>query len=578
MKLKKWTIGCASAALFVFVLSVILNPPATAYEVSLYDAYHSITWLAFATAFVCFVVTLTVAPQYRGQAVVGIAALYSVFLTLPDQRGYVFFGTPLSDLIYHLGIVRDLLINSTPHLPLYPLTHVLLGEIALVTGLPLTQLQPIGSLTATALMIIGTVLAGQHLVDSRSGPYVLVAAVPLVFTIHHIALQPWFYALAFIPFVLSVSAIRHQSWGKRIVGLILAVGMVLFHPLTALFGLVAMTIIVIKKARGSPRLITRVAYILTPATLLGYWVLHFHRVRSSIELFLTPESAQYGSSGTFSYASQATSMAVPLWRLIWEYLILQWGTAVIYSGIAGLVTLLVMWYFVKGKKTSGNIAATIYVVGVLFGGVFAAADLFARNPIRIAQFGLIIAPILIGYALWLAYGNWDFRCGSSGWLTAVKTGTVAFLLIAVIGTAMLAGGTLYDDHRHITESTMDGTTWYLDYHDREHQTHAQRMAVNMEIYYHGYSEARSRERVFSRYDPKYHLPPRLGYDENPTVGTWTDGYLITKTEDIVRARGVPSNGSSEAAFYTEDDQNLLERDQTVSSVYDNGNFWIWKAS
>lgn len=567
-------VGTIALVCFIFLTSS--PPPTSTYEISIYSAYHPLTWIAFTTALICYF-SLLLSKHYRIQAVIGVAILYFIFLSIPLFRGYVFFATPRSDLLYHYGIVKDVIETGTVISIFYPATHITSSTIILVTDISYSALQSIISIMFTTVLIMGLVITGRRLSERNAGPYFLLAALPLIYSQSHLSVQPWFFALTLVPLLVFTTVIYSPTSQQLAgAGLGLAGALIIYHPLTAIFGFIAIAITIISKeyiSRATIRLaVQHSIYPLIPAVVLVYWILYFDRVQRSILLFT---QGDFDQQGTITYAGQAAEAGKPLWQLIWEFLILQWGTVIIYMGLASLLIIVVFVRYRQNRATAGElIVGLIFVAGVLFSLVFLLLDLFARNPIRVSQFGLVVTPLLIGMAFRLAFkqSNFDIRISQTGFMTIVSV----ILFILVLLTALLAAGTLYEDNRHLTEKTLEGTGWHLDYHDRSQPTYSQRMAFNLELYYHGYTMAYQNKRVFNRYDPDQQLPNRLGYESSTNVGEWAgNGYLITKRDDVAWASSRSQNQPIAANHYTEDDVQRLESDSTAQAVYENGAYRIW---
>lgn len=561
----------------IFITSVVATSPASNYEVSIYNAYHPITWVAFAVAFSCFL-GLILSCYYRIRAVLGIAILYFLLLCLPIVRGYVLFATPRSDVLHHLSIIADVI--STGGLPeyFYPSTHILFSVLGLITRLPITTLQSVGAVIFTTMLICGITISSRRLLGPMAGPSALIAAIPLVYTTYHISFSPWFFGLTLIPWLLLFILWRNKYYQIRVKIMALLVGLAIipYHVQAAVFAIIVIVIASVIQWQGFRQQFQRksniIHYIVSIALII--WILNSDRINIYLIRYTTDQLAP---GGGVSYAEQAGETSYTLWQLLWEFVILQWGTTFIYISLAGIIATIIIWRLWYHR--TGLIEITIvlaFVAGILFGLILAIEQIFARDPIRIFQFALLFAIYLIGIGFW-----WGWKHDSSSRSVDLpekgrSTVTVGlFACILLVG--LLGGGTLYPDNRHLTHTTVEGTAWHLDHHDRTQPTYSQGMAQNMEQLHSGYTKGRQGNRAFSRHDPDLQLPDRLGYTNHSTISEWADkGYLLTKREDIKRSASHPDNRMDDIIHYTPSDKERLYIDNSVNQIYTNGRYQVWK--
>lgn len=556
-------------ALWVFLIGVILTPPASSYESSIYGAYPSFAWIGFVISMCCFITTLTT-PSYRRQAVIGLCGLYIMLLTLPTQRGYVLFASPQSDVLYHLGIIRDVVTDGLLPTDFYPAAHAFFGTIKLVSGLPLEALQPISAVLFTFLLIVGIVVSGKRHLGHQSRPWLAVAAVPLVYTIHHVSFQPWFFALTLVPlavlFVPWYGSVRSARF--VVVATLVSIAIVLYHPVTGLFlvGLVLLawcwSEIGAEKMRSQSQV--RITLINIVVVIVIFWLFNSDRFVLILSRFLTGTIAD---EGVITYTDRAGKTEYTGWELIWEFLVLEWGTILLYMFLGGIVGSCLLLASVRRRHLTPPLLVTGWAaLGVTYGISFAVVDSFARNPVRITQFGLLFAIYLVGIALWWTIDRQqtDVVDRSFGPISSSQSdissriGTT--LVVIIICTSLLGAFTIYPADNHLTERTVEGTGWHLDHHDRSDPTIAQRMRVTMEVYHHGYVGARTQEPVFSPDGPEFR--PHLGYEDNERIHSWAgDAYIITKQRDI----------ELEPA-----DREQLKTDPSGNRLYDNGAYQVWQ--
>jgi hypothetical protein len=145
---------------------------------------------------------------------------------------------------------------------------------------------------------------------------------------------------------------------------------------------------------------------------------------------------------------------------------------------------------------------------------------------------------------------------------------VALTGLAIYGSAASLAETDYNPQS--TQMDIDGSEWVLNNHDEETPIDAQRMTLwRYENYHRGTLNTSVRKEGTSP-------PDHFGYDGNETAGQAyeEDHYLIiTKLGRLTYPKVYA--GYQQYWSYRPADFRRLERDRTVSRVYDNGEFELY---
>ncbi|MBE6515609.1 MAG: hypothetical protein E7Z71_02805 [Methanocorpusculum parvum] len=149
----------------IFVsLMLIVTPPATGYEYSIYGPYSLVFWVVagiiFLFPFLYLILSSTKKSSFSfskksiyGLLVIALANLILLF-HIPKARGYVLFSG--GDTQHHIGYCVDIL-NSGHMLTQnhYPLSHVLVSITSLFTNMQLTDIILSVVPVFTVLFVIG---------------------------------------------------------------------------------------------------------------------------------------------------------------------------------------------------------------------------------------------------------------------------------------------------------------------------------------------------------------------------------------------------------------------------------------
>ncbi|WP_237713395.1 glycosyltransferase family protein [Halococcus hamelinensis] len=547
---------------------VSFTPAPSGYEISIHGAYSP--FLKFAFLAVLLGGIGLIIDGTRSKAIswaVGLMLIlvaYAVLYSLPLVRGYEIYGTPLTDSLYHLGVVSDIISNG--HIPneLYPATHILFSELSILTGLSANTFQMPVSYLFSVLLITGCFVAGRGLFGVQAGRYVLAAAIPLVYADLQITILPWFYAICFIPlFLLTLH--KAVGVGSQIVALVFAVAITMYHPLTSLFMTVVVAVYTLWTWLSRSRRNQSIGLPLAIGVIAAIWAIGSDRVQGMIAGVATGAAT---GGGVATYASEAANSGRNIYDLVVNFLIIRWGTAVLYMGFGGLIVLWITYRSIRGRQRAEiQMVSAQYVAGGLFGVSLAAGQVLARNPVRISQFCLLFSIFLIGYGLWAASQNSQRRTARIA---------SAILIMVVLSTALLGAGTAYEDNRQVTHTTIDGSSWFLEHRDADIQTRSFRMSRGVQFYIQGNNLARASSVAFSRFLESRQLPKHLGYTGNGTAEEvfGSRQYIITKTPDVVWTESQYGDGNIERG-YTQTDLTKIENDPTVSKAYTNGPYDIW---
>ena len=575
-------------ALSGFVVAVVMMPAATRYRADLYGALSPLGWIAFAVAVICgLVVIYSAARRGSHRWLFGTAVVlgtYAAFFWLPVARGYVLYATPLADSLFHLGVVKDVLRFGTAPDVIYPASHLLIASLVEITRLPRTLFQPLLGYTFTLLLVLGMFVSARRLFRSHTGGlYALLAALPLVYAGYHVVVLPWFYALSLFPLMLFLADRWLTGRGSRRLYVVLFVFMVtitFYHPMVSLFTVSLLVSywaylwIESSTAGQSVRGNTVSALfflLLVPLAVITEWHLNLTRMQSRIVTIIL--AFTQGDQSAASFAGQAGQTSYTLFELVWRFLVLRWGPTVIYLSLASLI-LIAIGYRIWRQRTTAtdHRVVMLYLVGFLT-AIVALVILRTSNPVRAARFALLMAIYVLALELWHRHrvdknsDRWHSRAVAHG------------LLVVIVVVALLAGGITYRGDAHLTQTTVEGTTWHLEHENTAILTQSHRMSRNLDIYQNGYRRALSHEPTFTRYNASYQLPKHLGYDENETIATTLAGrrYLVTKYSDTQWYRNQPKSRYPGLLFYNQSDAAELATDPAANRLYTNGNFSVWLA-
>lgn len=577
--------GCLLA---VGSIGTLMTPPAKGFELSLYNGVSLAVWLALAVCGCCGVGLLyrhrTLSREWLSGLML-VVLMYGVFLSLPLVR-YGIYAPPRADQWLHFAYINDLVATGVlPDDLFYPAAHLLIGSLTIVTGLPLESLQILVGIVFFLVYLLGLYALGKRLVGTQhAGSACLIAATPLVFSVYHVMVMPWFYGLLLVPLGLALyNMFRIQSVStlQMVALIILPLAIFFFHPITVLL----FTIMIVVHDLVANRWLIQYTtdnienhrsfspiIIITVTAAFLFWYLSFGSIQMVIVRIVHSFS---GDEGAVEYADQAGETQYTLGQLIWEYLIMSWGPTLIYGGLGGAIAvIIVIAVFRYDQGGIGEIeVATQFGVGAIVALAFFAFDLITRNILRLSQYAILFAIVLIGLALW--------RLQTALWFRQRARPLAVVLLILVLMTGILSGAIVFDSSS-VTQSELNGTSWLVDYNDPDRDVHSLDISHRLEVYLDDdlADTAPTDKRTFDDQNPKRELPRRLGYDEHTSIGTAVKGdvYLVTTERDMRLFHTAPENRQSDIRYYARNERRQLFTDPAVGGrIYHNGEYDVWIA-
>jgi len=582
-------------SLAVLALSIVLylTPPASGYEFSVYRGFPMAFWL------------LVVAALFAGQLVIvraalsdddsgrswhlGLAVIMAVaalLFLLPYYRGYQAYDR--ADVLTHVGFVRNIhqfggLVPSD----LYPNIHLLTLTLSYATGV-----EPLHVINSIAVVIpLFSILACYALVtrvyDRTRALLTIPFASLLIAGSAYVNPSPFVQSTVMVPFVLYLFVRERQArtLASRVALGLVAVAIVIYHPLTTVFLAIGLTAYVVAdglQRRGvfdSPRNEPRSSVgngmtlqLMTALFLSWYYTFDpiLNRSREAIQSLV---GSSTGQSTVDKYGSIVSETSPQLTDLV-VIGFAKYGISVLLAGVAGLYLLTVVVDVVFDRVDVTTYELSFSFTFVAFTGLsvlFLLFDLvvgWGRPLLYVNVFGAL----LTGPLFYKLYQQID--------TSRVITVILCSLLLAhaVFGVVTLYHSPVKAEPSHqVTDGELEGAQWLLQHRNRFVGT----VEYGISFYrfgdaYYGKNKSNPRELV----DPDDSgPPPHFGYDRNLTLGSSfeRDRYMI------ITAKGRHFYPEMYPEYrdhwrFTPQDFDHLRRDPTVAHLYDNGEVDVYRVT
>ena len=569
----------------VFLLVVVGTlhrvPAASGYEISIYRAYPWYFWACLIGAMVLGQMVIlfdAVLRENDGRDWI-IGCLLTVIpgfvlMLLPYIRGYPIYGR--GDVPTHVGLIRDLPATGVSE-NIYPPMHILTQSLAAATGLETMQvmmLLPVafgfvffGSLSLTAVQLFEE---QQRILFCL--PIVLVPVAGSA----HVTIVPFVMSVLLTPLVLYllIREMRTHAVPIRAMLLVAVVGVVVYHPLIAMFLIFVLGLYsafnylptIYSQWTGLPNLTS-----LTTVVFTAWYMQHagiIIRFRNIITDFIGPGSGESPLEATAQTVDQASPESLDLLRLA----VLERGADVLIFGFATVFLALMglLWY--RNNERPGAFVVLFGFSTLLFG---ALATVFLTNDLIVGYgrpllFGKVFAVLLVGALFHLVRDGAVTQTGK----TVVGVGFVVVLvvLVSLMMFSMFTSPLGFDRNHQVTHAEIDGTEWL--YENRNEEMLIEERGIRQHRFYHLH---------YGTQDPSPTIrqggaspPDHFNYTVHDTLGESYDDsryLMLTELARITYPERFPDY--PDQWRFTAADFDQVENDRTVARAYDNGEFNVY---
>jgi hypothetical protein len=583
--LSKWLALTGFGIVLALVVILLVTPGADGYNPSIYEAYPWYFWvLAGVALFLGQFVILRgaldgnpVPSSWRLGFVLSLLVA-GILLFMPYIRGYPAYGRadPMSHVGHMLTIQET---GGAPFQNIYQNLHQFMLAFSYATGLEPIEVVPAVAALISLFSILATYVLLSTVLDRRRVLLSLPFLVVLIGGSAHLNASPYTMSVFLFPFLLYLFAKTQQteSVSLRLLLTVVVVSVLLYHPLTAAFLVFIFLIhrVVVSVAsrvesnEATLQLSEMTSTHVMQLSLVTFvaWYYNFVgiiiRFETVFQRLLDPGSSEteldtYGS--TVSEYSPALSDVL-------RVALIKFGQRAVLLGFGLVCALGTGWTLLRRRRLASPYLVTFALGFVLFSGfgtLFLVVDLIGGfgRPLMYASF---FAVFLAGAFLHDAYAAIN--------RTRLVTVFVSLLLIALLAISLL---TLYPSPMgssstpQVTEQDLSGAEWYIE-HDLE-TADLQEMGIRMYRFDHALTGFNASIVQQGGTQP----PARFNYTRHATFGeSYGSDQVFVLTERARLFYPVTYPDYEEFWRFRPADFDRLERDPSVSHVYDNGEFDVY---
>jgi hypothetical protein len=582
-------IAILSLLLIAISLLIAHNSPAAGYELDIYKSTPIGVWICIILSFLggaAIILHQIFTKSYKNSKfwITGLIILILARVTLlyiPYIRGYELWS---GDHISYLGLTKDILLNG--HFSsgnFYPITHLFLAQIVLITGIPDIIVVNLSTALISVIFVLSIYLLAGAINFSRGQQLLatVIAGSVMIAGGYNVILSPNGWSILLLPLLFYFYFMQ----GLMVYRILLVIFLVIypfFHPLSALIVIISLAIIEITRRillhsprqritniAPSPKAFSIAAGLMVLVISLS-WDLSFQQFEPGIRRIWFEISNGIGT-GKMSDLMQSLNQVNVHGVDFYILLVKMYGMDIILILLSGIGIFLLL----KRLRRSPAMQEKH--------GVFPLALVFAFV-------GLLYIAYLVGVpgTREIAEGQWDRRILSYlELLLPIFSIIVLFNLfrkekfpklafVGIISLVTLVSGlsvvSLYPSpyviqpNSQITHMDMSEMSWFINRKD-----------INIDctdIYYSVprsadgiLGVAASENRADQRAENIVPLKNHFGYDTNINLGDQypEDRYAALTRIDKILYTSVWQNLDR----FNQSDFNKLEQDSTVNKVYSN---------
>lgn len=561
--------------------TVILTPPASGYEISIYEAFPGYFWALLIGAF-CFgqltVLSSAVGAEGDDGWIAGVALIAVASATvvlLPAVRGYPIYGR--ADVLTHIGLIRDLETVGIAN-NIYPPTHILTQALAGATGIEAGAVVNLVPVVFTVLFFGASALVAVHLFERRRALFCLPVMLLPIMGSSFLMVIPFLLSVLLVPLVLFLFLKEQETQAVKIrILLILSIiGVVVYHPLTAVFLLVVAAMYSVLGRTPIPSadwsLIPNVTSLML--VVFSAWYMQYAGIIIRFRNIANDFIGRAESESQLDATVQTVSSTGPELTDLLQIALLERGGDLLIYGFAALFLAIVGLRWVRHGDRPDMFRLLFLLTAMAFGGiatVFLTMDLTAGYG-RPLLFGRVFAVLFVGalfHTLWAGAQTDRGRLAATGSFSIVLFVLVFLMVFSIFGSPLV-----FERNAQVTEMEIEGSEWLFE--ERNEELLIEERGIYQYRYYHYHYGLNDAQTIrWGGASP----PAHFNYTERDTLGRSYDDeryMILTKLARIEYQERFPDY--EDQWQFTPTDFERVEVDPTVHRVYDNGEFNVYRVN
>jgi hypothetical protein len=598
-KVKKILAIIAFSLLIIALIIVLKTPPASIYEISIYNAYPWYLWFLILSTIIIgelivFIEILSDSSEKKyktwNPGLIAIFIPIIIILILPIIRGYPTYG--FGDHLTHIGEIKDILkFGSIGKNNFYPNLHIYTANSILVTGSFINIINLISRYFFFFIPISIYLFYKIVFNNKDEMKFALIFASSFLFfgsLCRYLA--PYDQSFLITPIILYLYFKRgnqKNTTSFSILFMIFVISYTFYHPLNLLMLILVflfLTIIFYLYRKINFLKVSEVPekklkekslnIVLFSIFLFLIWYFSFSFIVGS---FLRVFSSIFYGAGESLFEIQTSAVVSYSPKLIdtFRILMLNYGSLL----IIGLLSVLSLFYiFIKWQRNKKNFdlrfCFLLSVITFLFFGLLLTGAIFSDLLVDWNRFMIwetIFSIILVTIAFYSFFINSKNRkIVKKPFKKIIATITVC---IALISLTFLSIFTFYpsplisDANLQVTNMDWNGAEWIMQ-HSNE-KIKIDQLGISLWRFYNAINGIKNYP-IDYIFEPP---PDHFNYQNNNTLGEYYNNNRYIIISHLAKIRYPESYPNYKELWrFTPDDFNLLQSDYNVNRFFDNKGF------
>ena len=561
----------------VALLLIDRHSPATGYELSMYESLPVAVWicliaaLAMGTGVVVHQAFTGRKSKYWLLAFCVLLTVNSTILLLPVFRGYLMYSA--ADTVAHLGwtdeILRD---RHTGQINRYPMQHILMAQLAHVSGAPVEPILQFIPVLFTFVFTFFSYLLASAVLPKKGQALLVAAAVALLFNYYHVSAYAQGLSVMLLPlvFYLYFKARGDTSVSPRAAFVIVLFLFTYSHPAPAAVLIICLAAAEAAKALWRARMraslspdseaLERVSLEPTLICTVAFltWISSYALFKSTIYKLWGWLGGEIRSIPHVEVIEQMlTAEGLGIEQQV-ELGLKMYGDNLIFLSLSGIALAIVVWRFLRCQVEVKNVftlSMPFLISGPAWVLIFTATVAVTVGRLLGSNIMMWATPVLASFALWELFWRWK-RVG-------VIVVTSILFCASVVGVfGVYHSPYILQASWHVTRQDVNGSRWFAGHTDL--RAPKQFASLGVSIGFGGVG--------------RFSIPEHFGHPEERTLGSVLGpGANVLVAQRFRSGSAHPTLSKAtvspfsvfRSGFSTADFQRL-ERDPTVNRLYSNG--------
>ena len=467
--------GVCLLLITVSLLLIDRHSPATGYELSMYESLPPLVWICLIAALAGgtgIIVHQAFAGQKSRYWLLGFFVLIfgiSIILLLPAFKGYFLYGA--MDTINHVRFAEEVLLRD--HFESwnqYPITHILLAQLAQVSDAPMEAIGEYLPVFFTALFMLFSYVLASAVMPKAGAALLAAATTPLFFNYYHVCTYPQSLSVMALPLVFYLYFRSSGSGSLAFRGAFVIVLFLFpyFHPAPA--GVLIVSLLAAEAAKVAWRArrltpstsgqngVDRVAFeptLIASVAFLTWISSHaiFYRTIWNTLGWLRGEIEGMPRVAEVENLLQTTGLGIG------DQVVLalkMYGDNLVYLLLSFIALVLVTWRFLGRRREVRNLsilAMPFLVSGPVWVLIFATTLMVTMGRLLGSNVMMWATPVFAAFALYEVFGRWK--------RTGLATVAAVLLCSSVIGVfGVYHSPYILQTNWQVTRQEMEGSRWF----------------------------------------------------------------------------------------------------------------------